>query len=165
MMKILLRTLIEIIIGIAAALFLRKHVCLLAYVKGRSMEDTLRNGEVVFAIRKAIAGELKRFDVVLCRYPERKELFIKRIVALPNETVSIDEDVLYIDGQAVAEGFAKRRSLRPMAERKVGENEFFVLGDNRPASRDSRTVGAIPAEKIEAVVKCVLFPLNRVRKI
>lgn len=165
MMKILLRALIEIIIGLAAALFLRKHVCLLAYVKGRSMEDTLRNGEVVFSVRRGIAGELQRFDVVLCRYPKRKELFIKRIVAMPNETVSIDEDVLYIDGQAVAEGFMKRRSLRPMTERKVGENEYFVLGDNRPSSRDSRTVGAIPAEKIEAVAKCVLFPLNRIRKI
>ena len=73
------RILLELLAGVLAALLLRRYVCVLAYVKGSSMRDTLRNGEVVFALRRNLCRELRRFDVVLCRYPGRRELFLSLI--------------------------------------------------------------------------------------
>ena len=143
----LIYLLAEITAGVLIALLLRRFVCLLAYVKGKSMMDTLRDGEVVFALRRRLHGEIRRFDVVLCRYPRRKGLFIKRVVGLPGETVAIEEDGLMVNGNPVAEG------------------EYFVLGDNRPSSKDSRSVGAIPEAAIIAVAKCVVLPVRRIRRL
>ena len=155
----------EFAAGVAIALLLRRFVCLFAFVKGQSMMDTLRSGDMVFALRRGLCGELRRFDVVLCRYPNRKQLFVKRIVALPGERVAIAEGRLMIDGAPVEEAFSLRPSSRDMAERTLGEGEYFVLGDNRPASRDSRGVGPIREEKILAVARCVVFPPRRIRRI
>ena len=157
--------LVDVFCGVLVALLLRQFACLLCLVKGRSMMDTLQNGDIVFALRRKLCGEIHRFDVVLCKYPNRKGLFVKRVVGLPGECIWIDEDVLYINGEPVAENFPRRKCLRPMGEKQIGMNEYFVLGDNRPASRDSRSVGTIPLESIIAVVKCVVFPFGKIRKI
>lgn len=161
----LARALAELAMGVVAALLLRRFVCVLAYVKGNSMRDTLRNGELMFALRRGLRRKLERFDVVLCRYPGRKELFVKRIVALPGERVSLEEGALQIDGAPVEERFALRRGRRTMEERTLGPGEYFVMGDNRLASRDSRTVGPIADREIVAVVRCVVFPPTRMRRI
>ncbi len=155
----------DVVLSFSIALLLRQFVCLLCLVKGRSMMDTLQNGEVVFALRRKKHGEMRRFDVVLCKYPNRKGLFVKRVVGLPGETIRIEEDILYVNEEPVEENFPRRKCLRPMLERPVGQNEYFVMGDNRPASRDSRSVGPIPLENIVAVVRCVVFPFKRIRKI
>ena len=157
--------LFEVTAGLIIALILRQFVCLLCHVKGRSMLDTLQDGEVVFALRRRLRGEIKRFDVVLCKYPGRKGLFVKRVVGLPGETICIDEDVLYINSEPVEEDFPRRKCLRPMMQKQLGVDEYFVMGDNRPASRDSRSVGPIPLKSIVAVVRCVVFPFGRIRRI
>ena len=155
----------DAVAGVVLALILRRFVCVLAYVKGRSMQDTLQDGEIVFALRRRLHGEIRRFDVVLCRYPGRKGLFIKRVVGLPGETLSMEEDVLLVNGEPVAEDFPRRKCLRPMPEKCVGTGEYFVMGDNRPASKDSRSVGCIPDGDIVAVARRVIFPLKRMRRI
>ena len=164
-MNLLKYLLIELCTGVAIALLLRWLVCVLCYVKGHSMQDTLQNGEIVFALRRRLHGEIHRFDVILCRYPKRKGLFVKRVVGLPGETIRIDEDILYVNEEPFEENFPRRKCLRPMTERQIGANEYFVMGDNRPASRDSRSVGPIPLNDIVAVVKCVVFPFGKIRKI
>ena len=154
---------IEAALGVTIALLLRRFVCVLCYVKGRSMMDTLQNGEVVFALRRH--GPLNRFDVVLCRYPNRKGLFIKRVIGLPGERIAVIEDVLYIDGEPIEENFPRRRMLRDMDERDIPAGHCFLMGDNRPASSDSRRIGPITEGEIIAVVKYVVFPLKKRRKI
>lgn len=158
-----LEWLLEIAVGVALALLLRRFVFLLARVKGRSMENTLRNGDVVFALRRGLCGAPRRFDVVLCRYPGRKGMFVKRLVALPGECVAIAGGRLCVNGKPVEENFALKPCLRDMDERALGPEEYFVLGDNRPCSHDSRGVGPIRKEAILAVVRCVVFPPRRVR--
>ena len=158
----LLEWIMEIAAGVTLALLLRRFVCLFARVKGNSMRDTLRNGDVVFALRRGMCRELKRFDVVLCRYPGRgRKLFVKRIVALPGERVALKEGRLTIDGELVAEDFPLRPSLREMPERALSVGEYFVMGDNRVSSHDSRSVGPIGETAIQAVAKCVVFPPKR----
>lgn len=155
----------EFAAGIVVALLLRQFVCIIAVVKGGSMRDTLRNGDVLFVLRRGVCGGLRRFDVVLCRYPNRRQLFVKRIVALPGERVAIENGALRIDGAPVEEDFAHRPNRRDMVERKLGAGEYFVMGDNRPSSRDSRSVGAIAEGMIVGAAKCVVFPPRRMKKL
>lgn len=160
--------LIDLTAGVCIALLIRMFVFVLAYVKGRSMMDTLNDGEVVFALRRH--REIRRFDVVLCRYPpkrgkKRRNIAVKRVVGLPGETIAIEEDTLLVNGEPVPESFPRRSSLRPMSERTVEPGCYFLLGDNRPASRDSRSIGAVPEGDVFAIVKCVVFPFRKIRRI
>lgn len=165
-MDIILEFVAEIAAGVALALLLRRFVCLFARVKGNSMLDTLRNGDVLFTLRRGLCGELRRFDVVLCRYPGRgRKLFVKRVVALPGERAAITDGQLYIDGAPVAESFDLRPTRRDMAERALGPGEYLLLGDNRPCSHDSRSVGPIRDEEILAVAKCIVFPPKRIGRV
>lgn len=151
--------------GVLLALLLRFFVCMLVRVKGKSMMDTLHNGDFMLALRYGLFGRIRRFDVVICRYPGRKGHFVKRVVGLPGERVSMTEGALYINGAEVTEDFPLRRSLRGFDERTLGPDEYFVMGDNRPCSSDSRRVGPIHRRAILARVCCVFLPLRRRQRI
>ena len=155
----------EAVIGVLLALLLRRFVCMLVRVKGRSMMDTLHNGDFMLALRYGLFGEVRRFDVVICRYPGRKGYFVKRVVGLPGERISMEEGALYIDGEVIDEDFPLRKSLRGFEERTLGPDEYFVMGDNRPCSHDSRRIGPIPRSAIHARVCCVFGPPRRCRRI
>lgn len=151
--------------GVLLALLLRRFVCMLVRVKGKSMMNTLHNGDFMLALRYGLFGRIRRFDVVICRYPGRKGHFVKRVVGLPGERVSMTEGALYINGAEVTEDFPLRRSLRGFDERTLGPDEYFVMGDNRPCSSDSRRVGPIHRRAILARVCCVFLPLRRRQRI
>ncbi len=151
--------------GVLLALLLRFFVCMLVRVKGKSMMDTLHNGDFMLALRYGLFGRIRRFDVVICRYPGRKGHFVKRVVGLPGERISMEEGALYINGAEVTEDFPLRRSLRGFDERTLGPDEYFVMGDNRPCSSDSRRVGPIHRRAILARVCCVFLPLRRRQRI
>lgn len=148
-----------------AALIVRRFVCAFALVKGRSMMDTLQNKEIMFVLRYGLFGEPQRFDVVICRYPERKGLFVKRIIGLPGERISMEEDIVYINGEPLAENFSRRKCMRKLEELTLGGDEYFVMGDNRPASQDSRKVGPLHRKQLLARARWVLFPFKQMRRI
>ena len=90
---------------------------------------------------------------------------MKRIIGMPGETISMEEDVVYINGEAIEENFARRKCLRVIPERTLGDDEYFLMGDNRPNSTDSRRVGPIHRKQILARAVQVIFPLKQRRKI
>lgn len=147
------------------ALLLRRFVCLFAYVKGSSMMNTLRNRDVLFALRYHGKRAVRRFDVVLCRYPKRKELFVKRVIGLPGERISMQEGVVFINEAPVSGDFPLRKCLRSFDSVELGADEYFVMGDNRPASVDSRRVGALARSAILARVYAVVYPFRRAGKL
>lgn len=169
----------------AAALVLRWRVGELVRVSGSSMADTLKPGETVYVSKTAYGknGEgIARNDVVLCHYPDRVAwsipisktfsltryaLFIQRVVALPGDTVEIRDGVLYVNGEATSD--PEKLGSRPTnyAVRTLGEDEYFVMGDNRRYSHDSRyaDVGPLSAEMIVGKVLCVVLPLSSIRKV
>ena len=165
MWNIIIRIAIHFTAALLIALLLRRFVCAFAFVKGKSMMDTLNDREIMFVLRYGLFGEPKRFDVVLCRYPNRKGLFVKRIIGMPGETISMEEDVVYINGEPLEESFARRKCLRKLEEKILGADEYFVMGDNRPVSTDSRRVGPIHRKQILAKSVAVLLPFRRRRKI
>jgi len=150
-------------------------------VDGRSMHNTLKDGEIVLASKlDYLFGDVQRGDIVICRYPGRMEgsihlgaslslnsytLFVKRVVALPGDVLSIHDGVLYVNGFAVPnpEHMGSLPADYPLT--RLGEDEYFVIGDNRGNSRDSRSaeVGPIARDAIMGKVKCVVWPLSNIR--
>ncbi len=170
-----------ILSAVVIALLIRAFIAEPIRVDGTSMTDTLQNGEIVLVSKLDYRfGSMKRGDVVICRYPGRMEsslpigaavsldhytLFVKRLVALPGDTVEISSGVLYVNGEAVPNPEKMGSVPRDYALRQLGEDEYFVIGDNRRTSHDSRSddVGPISASAIMGKVKCVLLPLSKIR--
>ncbi len=158
----LIEAAITVGLALALTLFLRTFVFQITTVQGPSMEGTLHSNErVAVLLFDYWLGEPKRGDVVLCSYPEHDELFIKRVLALPGEMVLIREGIVYVDGRPLTEKYVDWPAEDDFGPTMVAENCYFVLGDNRPVSGDSRlaAVGALPRQNIKgrAVVLNNLF--------
>ena len=119
-------------------------------VLGKSMEPSLKEGDRIF-ISKDV-GKLERGDIVTYRYPEDEaQSFIHRIVGLPGEEMEIREGKVYINGQQLEESYVKAENIiysQKLAPVKVSEDGYFVMGDNRDHSNDSRSWGALPKKYI-----------------
>ena len=162
-------------------------------VEGSSMEGTLSDGEIMFvskfdyasswlalpwqddetkesAPRLVTGGAPERFDVVACRYPGRGgTVFVKRVVGLPGDVVELKNGYLYVNGEKYDEPYVKDEyragGLNDFGPVTVPEGRFFVLGDHRNNSNDSRYVGAISRDMILGHARAVVFPFAGVRGI
>ncbi len=138
-------------------------------VSGSSMEATLSDGDNLIVDKISYRfHDPERFDIVVFPYKyEKNTYYIKRIIGLPGETVQIDEaGTIYIDGAELKESYGREVILNPgEAEEpiKLGEDEYFVLGDNRNASSDSRdpSVGKILGEDIVGRAWVRIYPFNK----
>ena len=122
------------------------------------------------AKRITTGGNPERFDVVICRYPHRGDTnFVKRVVGLPGECVELREGVLYVDGERQEEPYVSAAYrggfLSDFGPVTVPDDSFFVLGDHRNVSNDSRRVGAVRRAWITGKVLAVLFPFRLARRI
>ncbi len=138
-------------------------------VKGDSMQPTLEDGDCLLIDRWSYrTGEPKRFDVVVFPYPYRSgTYYIKRVIALPGETIRISGDGdIYVNGRVLIEHYgngAIQDGGLAANEMTLGEDEYFVLGDNRNSSVDSREpdVGNIRKSDIVGKGWVCLFPFER----
>ena len=145
-------------------------------VEGESMYPTLENDEYGFSnIFGALMSDFNRFDVVVVNGEKTEgDNWVKRIIGLPNETVEFKDDVLYIDGKEVKQPFLDTTYMESVKSMKntnftddfgpitLGENEYFVMGDNRRVSFDSRAVGPFLKEDIISKSVLVLYPLDKI---
>lgn len=134
-------------------------------VNGTSMVPTLNNGE--FMILNEIGYRLngvKRFDIVVANIDG--EMLIKRVIGLPGEKIEYAYNKLYVNGENVIENFkhgdTEDFSFSKLNEEVIPDNHYFLVGDNRGNSKDSRILGFIPANKIMGKANFVIFPLNRI---
>lgn len=156
--------------SVAIIFIIRGFILIPVPVEGNSMNDTLAQGDMV-AMERITAFD--RFDIIVFQQPDG--IFIKRIVGLPGENVTYQEDQLYIDGEPVEEPFLSSNkrgddsnapyttdfSLEQLIGSPVlGEDEYFVLGDNRRVSKDGRSFGAIHYEDVMGKVRMVYYPLD-----
>ena len=130
--------------------------------------NTLTDKEIVFMTKPAyLAGKMERGDVVICNYPERgRTLFVKRLIALPGDSIEIINGVVYVNDEAVDEDDIDKMTdgthYRANYPRRVlGEDEYFVMGDNRDHSNDSRSVGPLSRSMIRGHVQRVILPLTK----
>ncbi len=142
-------------------------------VSGSSMYDTLEDGQNLIVDKISYRfSDPERFDIVVFSYEnEDNTYFIKRIIGLPGESVYIDtEGNIYIDGELLEEDYGFEQILDPgLAGNTItlSEDEYFVLGDNRNNSFDSRyeEVGPIPREDIIGKVWIRIFPFDLFGKV
>lgn len=139
-------------------------------VDGPSMEDTLHDGESLLVEKISWHfGWIDRFDIIVF-YPYGREVeeeyYVKRVIGLPGETVQIIGSEIYINGEVLEENYGKDpitnpgRAADPIT---LGEDEYFVLGDNRAVSLDSRydSVGNVKRENIGGKAIFRIWPLNK----
>lgn len=162
-----LREYIEaLLIAIILALFIITFIAQSFVVQGRSMEPTLHNGQrllvdkLTYRFRPPARGE-----IVVFRYPaDPRRKFIKRVIGLPGEEVMIRDAIVYINGQPLQEPYINGPTYGDWGPRKVPENGYFVLGDNRNNSDDSRfpDVGFVPRKLLMGRAVFSYWPFSEV---
>ncbi len=160
-MKEKIREYVPYLVAIIAVLLVKKYLMSFILVKGDSMYPTLKSGD--FMILEKVSykfKDIKRFDIVVVNTD--KSSLIKRVIALPFETVEYKDNKLYINGEYIKEDFLDSDIYTNdfTYSRTLGENEYFVLGDNRSISKDSRTFGAVLKSEIEGKAIFTLFPFS-----
>lgn len=133
---------IVIVVAIALAFFIDTVLIVNAVVPSASMETTIMTGDKLFGNRLSYINEdPQRGDIVIFKYPDNeKELFIKRVIGLPGDTLEIKEGKVYINGssEALNEPYIHEIPWGDYGPITVPEDAYFMLGDNRNNSRDSR---------------------------
>ena len=137
-------------------------------VDGRSMMNTLHDGDNLIVEKLSYRfSDPKRFDIIVFPPTGKKEYYIKRIIGLPGETVQIDENGnIYINGELLEENYGAEtiqnpgRAANPIT---LGDDEYFVMGDNRNNSKDSRSEegGNVKRSQIIGRAWLRIWPLNK----
>jgi signal peptidase I len=136
-------------------------------VEGNSMEPNLHDGEFVIVNRLAYSRhEPERGDIIVFHSPRNEDKrFIKRVIGLPGDLIVFEEGTVFINGITLDEPYIKEVPTYASNQWNVGPDEVFVLGDNRDDSRDSRSWGNLPQEKIIGKAILVYWPLSEIGKI
>ena len=141
-------------------------------VSGASMYPTLHNRDRMVLSK---IGDIHRFDVVILKAPDENVEYIKRVIGMPGDTIEMKSGVLYINGKKVDQPFINNEALAKQTvfiddftlesltgESKVPEGKYFVLGDNRGVSKDSRMIGFIDRSAIEGKAVFTIWPFARI---
>jgi signal peptidase I len=128
-------------------------------VEGISMEPNLHEGQFVIVSRLAYRWETpERGDIIVFRFPLNPDRrFIKRVIGLPGDRISIQSGMLFVNDQQLNEPYLAV-TPRYSGEWTIGQNEVFVLGDNRNNSSDSQNWGALPLENIIGKAFLIYWP-------
>ncbi len=162
-------TLEVILVAVGTVYAIRAFLVQPFLVSGASMEPNFTDGnyllvdEITYRFREPERGE-----VIVFRYPLKKDLFfIKRIIGMPGEEVSYDKGSIKIVGlegtRVITEEYlsAANKSVDFFSPVKLGEHQYFVLGDNRSKSFDSRNWGSVSRENIIGIARLRVFPLSK----
>ncbi len=153
------------VVAAAMAFVVRTFIFEPVRVDGSSMLNTLHDGDFMIATKfDYLLGDPERFDIVICDYPNTEDgkYRVKRVIGLPGETIELVAGELYIDGEHVEQDFDMTENEAYFGPYVVPEDHYFVMGDNRNNSKDSRStlVGALPREMIRGHVRAVVFPFS-----
>lgn len=189
-LKTVLEFLVLFAVIFFASQLLMRYVLSKDVVQGTSMQPTLENGDRLYSIR---VKKPKRNDIVVINAPDRPgSLYIKRVIGMPGDTVSSKDNQLSVNGKRIAEPYLNKKfatdeinkwasqqgldastikftndfnikTLSSTKSAKVPAGKYFVMGDNRLVSHDSRDFGFVDKSKIQSVVVWRYWPLNQMK--
>lgn len=164
----IISTILYLLVVVALTFLFVRYVGQRTHVNGSSMNVTLEDGDNLIVDKISYRfKDPERFDIIVFPYQYKEDTYyIKRIIGLPGETVQVIDGMVYIDGELLDESYGKEVmnsagvALNPI---ELGEDEYFVLGDNRNNSSDSRdpSVGNIQKEQIIGKAFLRIWPLNK----
>lgn len=157
------KELIPYIIIIVTVILIRIFIVTPIRVNGHSMDPTLKDKEIL--LLKKYDHNFERFDIIVFHY--QKDHLIKRIIGLPGETVVYRNNRLYVNGKYIKENYLPKnvKTNDFVVNEKIPKGYYFVLGDNRGNSSDSRILGLISEKQIEGSSNFILFPFTSFGKI
>lgn len=154
-----IKEIVPYIIILVVVVLVRTYFVTPIIVSGDSMNPTLNGGEVMILNKR---GTIERGKIVVAKY--KKEEIIKRVIAMPGETIACEKGKVYVNDRLVEEDFIK--GVTPdFAKVTLGDDEYFIMGDNRANSLDSTEIGPFKKENIKGTTKIVIFPFKRIGKI
>ena len=159
------------VIIIVVVILIRSFIATPVRVDGSSMNPTLHNNDIL--LLKKFDKSIDRFDIVVIKYEKSK--LVKRVIGLPGERVKISitkvgnnyVSKILINGEVLSENYGNAQMIESgiaSSEIVLGEDEYFVLGDNRNNSADSRIIGVINKKNITGVTDFRFFPFNKIGK-
>ena len=171
----LLEWVLTLVVALVIAFVVRSFIFEPVYVDGDSMYPTLHHGEIMYVSKTAygtsffgipgtsigtrftVGGNPERFDVVVCHYKDGDYNVVKRVVGIPGDTVQLKDGYLYVNGVRYQEKFLHERIRSDFGPVTVPEGEYFLMGDNRNSSKDSRQVGTVARDEIVGRVEAVIW--------
>ncbi|HEX7735249.1 MAG TPA: signal peptidase I [Ktedonobacteraceae bacterium] len=161
--SVLAREIVETI-ALTILIFLAIHFTVQNYqISGPSMQNTLQSGQFVLVNKLAyLFHQPDRGDVIVLHEPDQpgRDL-IKRVIGLPGDTIVLDGNNVTVDGVQLNEPYITQKFNPGAQTQTVPPNEYFVMGDNRPQSEDSRYFGFVPKDYIVGKAILVYWPLNQ----
>lgn len=149
-----------LIVTIIAVVLVKQYIVTPVEVNGSSMYPTLEDGDIMMLNRVGFKlSSLDRFDIVVIDNGD--SLLIKRVIGLPNEKIKVENNVLYINGERVEEPFLDDDVLTRNFEYITSNDCYFVMGDNREVSLDSRMLGCFNIKDIKGTASFTIYPFNR----
>jgi signal peptidase I len=151
---------VVVLLALFSALLLKVYVAEAYEIRGKSMEDTFHQDERVMVLK--VLYEIRRGDIIIFASSEnpRKDL-IKRVIGLPGDRVEVRDGDVFVNGEKLEEPYARRTTRPERFVERVKPGKYFVLGDNRPDSQDSRVFHAIDAASIKGKVVLRWWPLGK----
>lgn len=148
------------LIIIVVVVLIRTFLITPVRVDGSSMYPTLKNNDII--LLKKYDKNYQYGDIVILNYLDTK--LVKRIIGIPGDKILVSKGILYINGKKVEDPYSNLTEdfeLKDFGYEKIPEGYYFVMGDNRTASSDSRIIGCIKEEDILGTTNIRIFPLNR----
>lgn len=160
-----IKQIIPYVVITLAVVLIRSFIITPVLVNGESMEPNLLNNQ--FLILKKFNNDYQRFDIVVFDYSGSK--LVKRIIGLPGDKIEYSGGHLAINGELVEEKFIIDKettfSLLNLGYEKIPAGHYFVMGDNRNNSLDSRTIGLVTEKQLQGEVVFSVFPFNKFGKV
>jgi signal peptidase I len=155
----------DLVVSVVVSAFIIIFLYQPVRVEGTSMLPVLEDEDRLFINKLAYrVGEIQRGDVVVFQYPhDHEKSYIKRVIALPGDDLKIDHGTVYVNGSPVKEAYVPRRfeDDRSQPEMTVPQHEYFVMGDHRSVSYDSRDFGPVERELIYGKAAFVYWPMDQ----
>ena len=154
----IIRDLIPYVFIVFLVIIVRTYIATPVRVDGNSMRKTLEDGDILLLYKMA---KFERNDIIVLDEKEDEEIIIKRIIALPGETIKIQNGKIYINDKEYNDEFAYG-DTSDYEQVTLGENEYFILGDNRLISKDSRYFGTITEDEIIGKIVFRFWPFSKI---